>query len=247
MPGARRRPLRGDQRRQRVGRHRPHRDASPRRASSCAAGAELEADIIVTATGLNCCCSAACELAVDGDDGRPPRDDGLQGHDAQRRAEPGASRRLHERLVDAEGRPHRRVRLPAAQPHGRQRLPRRARRRPTTRRRRRSRSSTSTPATCCARSTTFPKQGSKRAVAPAPELRPDMMPLRLGASTTACCGSGPPTGPAAPATADAAAAPPDPGRPAARLAAWTGRAASHYAFERIGARPGRRPGRTHRR
>ena len=38
----------------------------------------------------------------------------LQGHDAQRRAQLRARRRLHQRLVDAEGRPASRVRLPAA-------------------------------------------------------------------------------------------------------------------------------------
>ena len=45
----------------------------------------------------------------------------LQGHDVLRRAEPGLHVRLHQRLVDAAGGPHRRVRLPAAQPHGRDR------------------------------------------------------------------------------------------------------------------------------
>ena len=80
--------------------------------------------------------------------------------------------RLHQRLLDAEGRPHLRIRLPAAQPHGRARLPQSAcpqldrpdRRRP-------SRCSTSTPATSCASLDQFPKQGSQAAVAAAPELR----------------------------------------------------------------------------
>ena len=54
---------------------------------------------------------------------RPPRADGLQGHDARRRAQLRDGARLHECLVDAQVRPHLRVRLPAAQPHGRARLP----------------------------------------------------------------------------------------------------------------------------
>ena len=66
--------------------------------------------------------SAASTFAVDGDDGRPRRDRRLQGHDVQRRPEPRDRARLHERLVDAEVRPHLRVRLPPAQPHGRPRL-----------------------------------------------------------------------------------------------------------------------------
>ena len=51
--------------------------------------------------------------------GRFRADLDLQGHDVLRRAEPGLDVRLHQRLVDAARRPHRRVRLPAAQPHGR--------------------------------------------------------------------------------------------------------------------------------
>ncbi len=85
-------------------------------------GAELEADLIVTATGLNLLPLGGMQIAVDGSRGRAAEDDGLQGHDAQRRAEPGARARLHQRLVDAQVRPDLRVRLPPAQPHGRARL-----------------------------------------------------------------------------------------------------------------------------
>ena len=112
-----------------VGRDRPRSRRSPRRASGCASGDELEADIIVTATGLNL-------LAV--------RRHRARGRRRARRP-PGARSaykgmmlsgvpnlahraRLHERVLDAEVRPDRRVRLPAAQPHGRARL-RRSRRR----------------------------------------------------------------------------------------------------------------------
>src|ERR1035437_3019798 len=55
--------------------------------------------------------------------GRPVRDRGLQGDDAQRRAEPRLHGRLHERVVDLEGRSRRGLCLPHAQPHGRARLP----------------------------------------------------------------------------------------------------------------------------
>ena len=48
--------------------------------------------------------------------GRRPRDRLLQGHDAVRRAELHPGHRLHERLVDAEGRPGQRLRLPPDQP-----------------------------------------------------------------------------------------------------------------------------------
>ena len=40
----------------------------------------------------------------------------------ERRPELRLHARLHQRLLDAEGRPRRRIRLPPAQPHGRQRL-----------------------------------------------------------------------------------------------------------------------------
>ena len=85
-------------------------------------GEELEADLVVTATGLDL-------IPVGGDGARGRRRGGplpetmsLQGHDAQRRPELGDRDRLHERLVDAQVRPHVRVRVPAAQPHGRARL-----------------------------------------------------------------------------------------------------------------------------
>ena len=51
--------------------------------------------------------------------GRPRRHARLQGHDAQRRAELRVRDRLHELVVDAEGRPRLRAPLPAARAHGR--------------------------------------------------------------------------------------------------------------------------------
>ena len=98
----------GDQRRPARRRHRPHRDVHRDRASSSRSGHELEADIIVTATGLDM-------LPLGGIAARPstaaasslPETRRLQGHDAQRRAEPGVRVRLHERVVDAQVRPRR--------------------------------------------------------------------------------------------------------------------------------------------
>ena len=97
---------------------------SPRPASGCASGRELEADVVVTATGLNLLAfggmrarrrrRARCRL---------PDTVAYKGDDAQRRAELRLRDRLHERVVDAEGRPRLRAPLPAA------RAPRRDRQR----------------------------------------------------------------------------------------------------------------------
>ena len=46
--------------------------------------------------------------------GPAARDDGLQGHDAERRAELRVHHRLHQRVLDAQGGPGQRVRLPPA-------------------------------------------------------------------------------------------------------------------------------------
>jgi hypothetical protein len=66
VPGARRRPVQGDPRRQRLGRHRPdrhlHRDRHPARSRA----PELEADIIVTATGLDLLSARRHGARVDG-------------------------------------------------------------------------------------------------------------------------------------------------------------------------------------
>ncbi len=86
-------------------------------------GAELEADVIVTATGLNVLFLGGIEMAVDGEEVDVLQAHGLQGHDAERHPQLRLHARLHQRLLDAEGRPHLRVRLPPAQPHGRARLP----------------------------------------------------------------------------------------------------------------------------
>ena len=123
VPGPRRRPLQGDL-----------RAAAPRSSPtgsrpSPRSGIELESGERARGRhrrsprpGSTCSSSAASSSAVDGERGRPLRDDDLQGDDAQRRPEHRLRARLHQRLLDAEGRPDLRVRLPPAQPHGRARL-----------------------------------------------------------------------------------------------------------------------------
>ena len=162
MPGARRRPVRGDQRRATRRSSPTASRRSPRRASSSRPGTELEADLIVTATGLNLLPLGGMEIAVDGREIDAVGDRRLQGHDVQRRAEPRDRARLHERVVDAEVRPDLRVRLPAAQPHGRARLPAVHAARARSVAPDAAVASTSPPATCCARSTRSPSRGSGR-------------------------------------------------------------------------------------
>ena len=64
---------------------------------------------------------AASSSSVDGAPVDVAEHHDLQGADAQRRAQLRLHDRLHQRLLDAEGRPGRRLRLPAARPHGRAR------------------------------------------------------------------------------------------------------------------------------
>ena len=122
LPGPRRRPL-------------PSRSAtaaprssptasrpSPRAGSSSSPARELEADVVVTATGLNLLFLGGAEAhRSTAQEPDLPRALHLQGDDAQRRPQLRLHARLHQRLLDAEGRPHLRIRLPPAQPHGRQR------------------------------------------------------------------------------------------------------------------------------
>ena len=58
-----------------IGRHRSRSTPSPRRASCCKSGTELEADIIVTATGLNLQMLGGMKLSVDGAGARVARPD----------------------------------------------------------------------------------------------------------------------------------------------------------------------------
>ena len=90
-------------------------------------GEELEADIVITATGLNVQALGGLDLEVDGAGVRGLGDRGLQGDHVQRRAQLRAGDRLHQRVVDAEVRPRLPVRVPAAGSHGRARVLRRSR------------------------------------------------------------------------------------------------------------------------
>jgi monooxygenase len=87
-------------------------------------GRELEADIIVTATGLNLLAFGAITLTVDGIRVNVPERGRVQGPDAQRRPEFRVLVRLPELqlLVDAQGRAGVRALLPTAGLHGRARL-----------------------------------------------------------------------------------------------------------------------------
>ena len=84
-------------------------------------GAELEADIIVTATGLELLFIGGIEVSVDGEPVDLPSRLTYKGMMLEGVPEPRPGRRLHERLVDAEVRPHVRLRDPPAQPHARHR------------------------------------------------------------------------------------------------------------------------------
>ena len=150
-------------------------------------GRELPADIIVTATGLNVQALGGITLTVDGEPvqrGRPVR---LQGHDAVRRAELRVRVRLHQRVLDAEGRPGVRALHPPAALHGRPRL----RHRPAGRRRRRhagrGRSPTSPPGTSSARSTSSPARAAAPPWRISPTYSADVKLLRRGRSTTRNC------------------------------------------------------------
>ncbi len=67
-----------------------------------ASGAELDADVIVTATGLELLFLGGIEISVDGEELDATEQADLQGHDARGRTEPRHGRRLHQRLLDAE-------------------------------------------------------------------------------------------------------------------------------------------------
>ncbi len=71
-----------------------------------ASGAELEADVVVTATGLELLFLGGIDAHGRRRGGEPGRPPDLQGDDARGRAEPGHRHRVHERLVDAQVRPH---------------------------------------------------------------------------------------------------------------------------------------------
>ena len=91
-------------------------------------GEALDADIVVTATGLKLQLASDIAFTVDGEARDLSQDPELSRNDVQRHAEPVLFVRLHQRLLDAEGGPDRRLSVPAAQPseedRGRDRPPR---------------------------------------------------------------------------------------------------------------------------
>ncbi len=87
-----------------------------------ASGEELQADIIVTATGLNLQLFGGAEVKRNGEPIDLTDTMAYKGMMLTRHAEHGVHHRLHQRVVDAEGRPGLGVRLPSAELHGRQRL-----------------------------------------------------------------------------------------------------------------------------
>ena len=82
-------------------------------------GRELDADLVVTATGLNLLVLGGLQITVDGQSVDLAKTLSYKGMMYQRRAEPGLGVRLYERVLDAEVRSHLRVRVPPAESHGR--------------------------------------------------------------------------------------------------------------------------------
>ena len=116
-----------------------------------ASGDELDADIVVTATGLQLVTLGEMDIVVDGEPVDFSKTWTYKGFAYSDVPEPGLVVRLHQRVVDAARRPDLRVRVPPAQPHGRDRAPCSARRgcgRPTPTCPSATGSRTSRPATC---------------------------------------------------------------------------------------------------
>ncbi len=84
-------------------------------------GEELEADMVVTRDRADPQGNGRDRAHRRRRAGQDARNPDLQGVDAQRRAELRVHDRLHQRLLDAEGRPGRRLRVPAAHLHGHER------------------------------------------------------------------------------------------------------------------------------
>ena len=128
---ARRRPVPGHPVRRRRHRHRPHRPVHPgRRAAQLRAPAGRRRHRHRHGSGP--AGLGGMELRVDGREVDPGGNRGLQGHDAVRRAELRSDRRLHQRLVDAQGGSGRALRVPAAAVPRSRRLPQRHADRPRT-------------------------------------------------------------------------------------------------------------------
>ena len=85
-------------------------------------GGHLDADIVVTATGLQLQALGGATVSMDGEEIDPTRPLRLQGPHARRRAQPVLVRRLYERVVDAARRHHRAGNGKIAGAHGLSRL-----------------------------------------------------------------------------------------------------------------------------
>ena len=88
------------------------------RASGCRSGEVLEADLVVTATGLRLLPFGGIAPSVDGEEVDLSRAVHLAGRDADRSSQLRGLSRLHLRLVDAPRRSHPPPGVPGAQPHG---------------------------------------------------------------------------------------------------------------------------------
>ena len=161
MPGARRRPLQGDQQAASASVVTDRIETFTERGLKLASGAELEADVIVTATGLNLLLLGGMAMHVDGREVDLSQTVGYKGMMFSGVPNLALALGYTNASWTLKGDLMRRVRLPAAEPHGRARLPQlhAARARPLDCRR--SRSSTSRPATCSARSTCSRGRGSR--------------------------------------------------------------------------------------
>ena len=84
-------------------------------------GRELEADIIVTATGLNIQMLGGMKLSVDGEARELHDQMTYKGCAGGGHPQPGLDLRVHQRVVDPEVRHRRRLPVPSVQAHGRQR------------------------------------------------------------------------------------------------------------------------------
>ena len=145
-------------------------------------GSELEADLVVTATGLALQLLGGMTVEVDGKAVDPADTLAYKGMMFSDVPNLAVGLGLHQRLVDAEGRPDLRVCLPAAQSHGEERPA------PVHAAARRSRHGAPpwvdfSSGYIQRAVDKFPKQGAKPALAAAPELRdgPHEPALRLGA------------------------------------------------------------------
>ena len=99
-----------------------HIDRFTERGIRLRSGGELEADLIVTATGLNLQLLGGLEVTVDGERTDFSKTLTYKGADVQQCPEHGPGQRLYQYVLDAQVRPHLRVRVSPAQSHAGQGL-----------------------------------------------------------------------------------------------------------------------------